>query len=97
MDFPHPGMKVYIESDGQLLEYLDTNGNIQTVQNIVTSISNYEYELKENENKRTILILRPEYVGAFVSDMRDMMRYKKSSQYVDSSTKRAFNPRNNRT
>lgn len=96
MDFPHPDMKVYIESDGQLLEYLDTNGNIKTVENIVTAVSNYEYEQKKNDAKRTILILRPEYVGAFVQDLRDMMRYKKSSQYVSSTVKRAFNPRNNR-
>jgi len=25
MKFPYPGMKVFIESDSQILEYLDTN------------------------------------------------------------------------
>lgn len=95
MKFPYPGMKVFIESDSQILEYLDTNGLIKTVKNVVTPVTNYEYEVKENEKKRTILILRPEYIGAVTYDMKNMMKYDRSSQYVDSNTKRTYNPRNN--
>lgn len=89
-------MKVFIESDSQILEYLDTNGAIQTVKNVVTPVTNYEFEVKENEKKRTILVLRPEYIGSVTYDMKNMMKYDRSSQYVDSSTKRTYNPRNNR-
>jgi hypothetical protein len=96
MKFPYPGMKVFIESDSQILEYLDTNGAIQTVKNVVTPVTNYEFEVKENEKKRTILVLRPEYIGSVTYDMKNMMKYDRSSQYVDSSTKRTYNPRNNR-
>lgn len=95
MKFPYPGMKVFIESDSQILEYLDTNGVIQTVKNVVTPVTNYEFEVKENEKKRTILVLRPEYIGSVTYDMKNMMKYDRSSQYVDSNTKRAYNPRNN--
>jgi hypothetical protein len=95
MKFPFPGMKVFIESDSQILEYLDTTGSIQTVKNVVNPVTNYEYEVKENERKRTILVLRPEYIGAVTYDMRNMMKYDRSSQYVDSSTKKTYNPRNN--
>jgi hypothetical protein len=77
------------------LEYLDTEGNIQTVKNVVTPVTNYDYEVKENEKKRTILLLRPEYIGSVTYDMRNMMKYSRSSQYVDSTTKKAYNPRNN--
>lgn len=96
MKFPYPGMKVFIESDSQILEYLDTNGAIQTVKNVVTPVTNYEFEVKENEKKRTILVLRPEYIGSVTYDMKNMMKYDRSSQYVDSNTKRTYNPRNNR-
>lgn len=95
MNFPHPGMKVFIESDGQILQYLDDTGTIQTVQNITNAVSNYDYEVKKNEEKRRIMILRPEYVGTFINDMRDMMSYGRSSQYLDSRTKRTYNPRTN--
>jgi len=96
MKFPYPGMKVFIESDSQILEYLDTNGLIKTINNVVTTVTNYEYEVKENERKRTILVLRPEYIGSITYDMKNMMKYDRSSQYVDSNTKRVYNPRNNR-
>lgn len=96
MKFPYPGMKVFIESDSQILEYLDTNGLIKTVKNVVTPVTNYEYEVKENERKRTILVLRPEYIGSITYDMKNMMKYDRSSQYIDSNTKRVYNPRNNR-
>jgi hypothetical protein len=75
---------------------LDTDGSIQTVKNVVTPVTNYEYEVKENEKKRTILVMRPEYIGAVTYDMRNMMKYSRSSQYVDSTTKRTYNPRNSK-
>ncbi len=93
MAFPKEGMKVYIDADGLLVEYLDTDGNIQTVKNKVVAVSNYEYELNINEAKRTILALRPEYIGTVVTDLRNIMKYSRSSQFVNSRTKRAFNPR----
>jgi len=96
MKFPYPGMKIFIDSDSQILEYLDTNGSIQTVKNVVTPVTNYDYEVNENEKKRTILVMRPEYIGAVTYDLRNMMKYSRSSQYVDSTTKRTYNPRNNK-
>ena len=96
MPYPIPGVKVFIESDAQLLEYLDTNGNIVNVVNEAVAVSNYDYEVKMNEEKRNILLLRPEYVSVLITDTRNMMKYDKSSQFVDRNTKRAFNPRNNK-
>jgi hypothetical protein len=96
MKYPISGVKIFIESDVQLLEYLDSNGNIVSVINESVAVSNYDYELKKNDEKRKILLLRPEYVSVFVTDTRNIMKYDKSSQFVDRNTKRAFNPRNNR-
>ena len=73
--FPRPGMKVFIESDAQILEFLDTEGNIKSVKNVNTPVSNFEYETRVNEGKRSIQILNPEYVSLIDSDMRNMMKY----------------------
>jgi hypothetical protein len=95
MSFPFPGTKVFIESDVQLLEYLDNNGNIVKVVNEAVAVSNYDYEIRQNEEKRNILILKPEYVNVFVSDIKNIMKYDESSQTEDNTTKKAYNPRSN--
>ena len=57
------------------------------------SISNYTYEQRVNEDKRKIKILKAEYLPAFVTDMRNMMKYSTSSQYIDRTLKVSYNPR----
>ena len=54
--------------------------------NPVTGISNYEYEVRFNEEKRSIFVLREEYLQEFLNDMRQMMTYNKSSEYINSKT-----------
>ena len=51
--------------------------------NPVTGVSNYEYEVRLNEEKRSIYLLRQEYLQGFINDMRDIMVYDKSSQYIN--------------
>ena len=51
--------------------------------NPVTGISNYEYEVRLNEEKRNIFVLREEYLQEFLSDMRDLMIYNGSSEYLN--------------
>ena len=57
------------------------------------SVSNFTYEQRVNENKRRIKILKPGYLGAFMTDMRNMMRYSNSSQYIDRTLKVSYNPK----
>ena len=54
--------------------------------NPVVGISNYEYETRLNEEKRNIFILREEYLQEFLNDMREIMTYKKSSEFVNGKT-----------
>ena len=54
--------------------------------NPVTGISNYEYEVRLNDEKRGIYVLRPDYLQDFLNDMRQLMVYQKSSEYIDSKT-----------
>ena len=51
--------------------------------NPITGISNYEYEVRLNEEKRNIFVLREEYLQEFLSDMRDLMIYNESSEYLN--------------
>ncbi len=67
----------------------DTGGDI----NPTMGITNFEYETKLNEEKRSIYILHPRYLQQFKNDMRVLMHYDKSSQYVNSKLIRTENTR----
>ena len=56
-------------------------------------VSNFRYETKRNDAKRIIRVLKPEFVGGFVADMRNIMKYETSSQYINRTTKASYNPR----
>ena len=56
-------------------------------------VSNFKYETKRNDAKRLIRVLKPEFVGGFVADMRNIMKYETSSQYINRTTKASYNPR----
>jgi hypothetical protein len=53
--------------------------------NIASPITNLEYEYIENEKRREIDVLRNAYVNMFIEDMKDVVRYDKSSSYITSS------------
>lgn len=59
----------------------------------IKSVSNYEYETKINDDKRNIYLLRTRYLQTAIDDMREIMSYGFSSQYVDDITKRGDNLR----
>jgi hypothetical protein len=50
--------------------------------NPVTGITNYEYETRKNDEKRSIDLLKPAYLQQFLNDMRREMLYSESSEYV---------------
>ena len=60
---------------------------------IIKTISNYDYEIKENEKKETIYLLKPSYLQQFLNDMRSEMVYSDSSQFVNKSLIRTQNTR----
>ena len=65
-----------------------------TTLNPVGGVTNYEHESSLNEDKRNIAVLRPAYLELFLSDMRRIMRYSKSSQYINNRVVRTENTRN---
>ena len=70
----------------------DSDGNIVTHDNVL-AITNYEYEENLNDAKRRIKILKEDYLDVVINDMRRIMKYKPSSQYIDRGLKQAYNPR----
>lgn len=59
----------------------------------VEPITNYAYEMEKEENKRNIYLLKPSYLGILFSDIENIMRYKKGSQFESRTLKRGDNIR----
>ena len=53
--------------------------------NPVGGVTNYEYESKLNDEKRSIYIISPGYLQIFLNDMKDIMRYTDSSQFENTN------------
>ena len=53
--------------------------------NIARAVTNLEYEYTNNEKKREIDVLKNGYVQTFINDLRDILKYDRSSKYVSSS------------
>jgi hypothetical protein len=51
-------------------------------------VTAFEYESQENEKKREIYLLRPEYLDAFLSDFRKTNMYTQSSDYISNKLKK---------
>jgi len=58
----------------------------------VKQVTNYEYETDINEEKRKIRVLKPAYLSVVITDLRNIMKYDQSSQYVNQTTKQSYNP-----
>ena len=63
----------------------DKNEYTVSTDNIARAVSNFEHEISENEKKREINVLRSGYLGIFVNDLRDVVKYDKSSGYISNN------------
>lgn len=73
--------------------YFDELKGQSVTTNPVKLISIYEYEIQQNNKKRNIYLLRDRYLQTAIDDMRTIMSYGFSSQYVDDFTKKGDNLR----
>ena len=71
----------------------DPSSSTATI-NPVGGVTNYEYESKLNDEKRSIYIISPGYLQVFLNDMKDIMRYTDSSQFVNTNLIQTENTRN---
>ena len=79
------------------LEYL-SGGQVKSTNSLVdgrpvNAVTFYDYENDLNDKKRNINVLKPELLGIFIRDFERIMKYDKSSQYVNRRLKRTENPR----
>ena len=75
------------------ISYYDGRNITTTPSNTVRGVTNYEYETEINNKKRTIDVLRNEYLQQFLNDIRNEMIYKKSSQFVNDKLIKTENTR----
>ena len=59
----------------------------------INGISNYEYEVRKNDAKRSIYLLKESHLQQFLNDMREEMIYSRSSEYVNENLVRTENTR----
>jgi len=104
LDAPHHyETTAVIDSKGKLVvpagKIVDSNFSItyydqvSVTKNPVKMVSVYEYEIQQNDNKRNIYVLRNRYLQTAIDDMKRIMSYGFSSQYVNDSTKKGENLR----
>jgi hypothetical protein len=67
--------------------------NVDYIPNPVIGISNYEYEVRKNNDKRGIYVLKPRYLQQVINDTRKAMIYDRSSQYVNDTLIKTENTR----
>ena len=74
------------------LNYSDDGKNVSVSgTNVRIGISNWEYETIENNKKSSIYLLRRGYLQQFLNDMREIMTYGLSSEFVNESLIRTDN------
>ena len=66
--------------------YDDGLGTEVTTTNIAVPVTNLEYEIKIQEDKRNIFVLKPRYLNIIFNDLEDFMPYKKGSTQYESRT-----------
>lgn len=76
-------------------QYFDptTNSIIRFPGNVLCKpVTNYEYESKLNEEKRQLLILKPEYLSVIITDFRNIMIYDEDDpNFINEKLKRTYN------
>tara|TARA_Y100000813_G_scaffold194097_1_gene174080 strand:- start:62 stop:790 length:729 start_codon:yes stop_codon:yes gene_type:complete len=77
--------KYTLRSQGGYIKLDDKDEFTVATDNIARSVTNLEYEFDKNEKKREINVLKPAYLNIFINDLRDILRYEKSSEFVNSN------------
>ena len=83
-----------VDSDFSVTFYDWMIDSLETKSGITNPVTNYEYEMKKEDEKRNIFLLKSDYVHVVKDDLTSIMRYKKgSTQYVSGTLKKAENIR----
>ena len=74
-------------------EYYDDNSyHTIPAANMTQEVTNYQYEMKKEDAKRNIYLLKPDYLNIIFNDLDDIMPYKKgAAQFVSDTLKKGEN------
>ena len=78
--FPTNRFTLISQQGNQLLD--DKDEYTVATDNIARPVTNYEFEIQTNEDKRDINVLRESYIQTFINDLRDVVRYERSSNFL---------------
>ena len=68
--------------------------SLETKSNITTAVTNYEYEMEIENDKRNIFVLKSRYLNVVKDDLEEIMTYKEgSTEYINETLKKAENIR----
>jgi len=74
------------------LNYSDDGSKVSlSGDDVRRGVTNWEYETRKNNEKSSIYLLKRGYLQQFLNDMRDIMTYGLSSQYINESLIRTEN------
>ena len=76
-------------------EYYDNNSyHTVPAAKMTEAVTNYQYEMKKEDDKRNIFTLKPEYLNVIFNDMDEIMPYKEgATQYVSRTLTKGENIR----
>ena len=95
----HPSTGALLLSEGLVVDstfqfnYYDQGNKTKLGTEVMGAVTNYQYEVNKNDAKRTTYLLRTNFLTQIFLDMKEIMRYTDSSQYIDSRTKKGDNLR----
>jgi len=67
---------------GVLGDSLEDGSDMSISNDLGYSVTNLDYEVIKNEEKRKIDVLKPGYLQEFINDFRDSVRYSKHARYL---------------
>jgi len=83
-----------VDSDFSVIFYDWMIDSLETKSAITTPVTNYEYEMKIEDDKRNIFALKSRYLNVVKDDLEEIMTYKKgSTEYISETLKKAENIR----
>ena len=83
-----------VDSDFSVTFYDYMMDSLETKSNITTAVTNYEYEMEIENDKRNIFVLKSRYLNVVKDDLEEIMTYKEgSTEYINETLKKAENIR----
>lgn len=80
--------KIILPGGNQVQEsfrFITPEGNTLSKSLSIGAVSNYEYEVSENDKKREILVLKPELLNEFVQIAEKELKFTPSTEYISNS------------